>query len=217
MYARVAPGTSPSTGRPAARRSGCPTTRCRAEGPARGSTPIRVRADPRAPLAFDHHHGRELARLLEPPPRRHVRGGVGTEHEEQLRSGAASASSVSAVTDGASRSTSTRDTVIPGTPAPRARPCARGRRRTRRPVRASATDHRRGRAAPRRGRARCARRPRRRRARGGPGRRCHRGHRGASPDDSTDGSLTVRCISVPRPPSGPAPVGRVRPWLRAVR
>ena len=36
-------------------------------------------------------------------------------------------------------------------------------------------------------------------------------------DDSTDGSLTVRCMSFPDHPTGPVPVGRVRTWLRVVR
>ena len=46
------------------------------------------------------HDGGEVAGLVEPPPGRHVGDRVGAQHEESSRPAPASASSVSAVTDG---------------------------------------------------------------------------------------------------------------------
>ena len=130
---------------------------------------------------FDHHDRGEVAGLLEPPPRPHVGDRVGAEHAGTARGpGAASASSVSAVTDGrvaldldgrrldpldaVDRGVDQREAV--GAPTPPPGP-------------ASATDHRPRRAAPGRGRARRGPRSPRPRGRRAPGRRCRRTRRRA--------------------------------------
>ena len=106
--------------------------------------------------------------------------------------GAASRSSVSAVTDGPSRSTSTRDDLDAGqVPRTRARPSRTAAPARRRPGPASATDRRPGPCSTRsRPQRRPARRPRPRRGRCGRGRRCHRGSRVApAPPESTGVTL----------------------------
>ena len=232
MYARVAPRQQPvdrAAGRPGG--PGCPTTRCRGGDPHVGPRPARPGRIGVLTVALDHDHRREVAGLLEPAPGGHVRGGVGTEHEEQLAVGRGQRLERVGGHRRRRRGRPRRATpTARGSTRPRARSCARGPRRTRRHGRASATGRPRVRAAPRRARARRARRPRRRRARGGPGRRCHRGHRGASPrrfyGRLHDGSVTssvhsgrrrarsVGCAreSLPRVDPGPrpGPPGRAR-------
>ena len=99
--------------------------------------------------------------------------------QEQLAPGAASASSVSAVTDGAPRSTSIARPRRRRLRRPRPPRARGGRAPTRRPGRASATGHRRRRAAPGRARARRGPRSRPRRGRRAPDRTCRRTRRAA--------------------------------------
>ena len=146
------------------------------------------------------------------------------------RSGAASASSVSAVTDGAVAVDLDPRHRQPGSTRPRARSSGRGPPPTPRPGPRFCHGSPAGRAAPRRARARHARRPRRRGDRGARDRRCHRGHRDASPrrfygrlpDGSVSSARCARARSasvgcarepLPRVDPGPRPrpPGRARP------